>query len=437
MTTDIITPATPMKAIRGLVASGVAAVGIFVVAGGIWSVFAPLESAAVGSGQVEAESFRKRIEHLEGGIIGQILVHDGDAVRPGQVLVRLDDTKARTALLGLRGQYWDALAGEARLLAERNGAAEIAFPEALLQSRDPAAATVIAGQRKIFETRRSLLKTKSDLYRQRIAEVNEEIGGYTAQEAAAIRRIAFAEEEIADLKKLLEKGLAQKPRLLELQRDHADIEGKRGDLVAQIAKAKQTIAENEVNILNLENDTQKEVASDLRDAQKKIHELAEQIEAAEYVMTRIEVRSPEAGVVTDLKFHTPGGVVQPGDRLMYLVPQEDRLIITVQLKPEDINVVHPGLSASVRLLPYKQRRTPQIEGTVTYVSADKLVDKKTNQPYYAARIRLDAEMLAKMPEVELVPGMPVEAMIRTGERTVAFYALSPVLDSFHRAFREK
>jgi HlyD family secretion protein len=437
MTTDIITPATPMKAIRGLVASGVAAVGIFVVAGGIWSVFAPLESAAVGSGQVEAESFRKRIEHLEGGIIGQILVHDGDAVRPGQVLVRLDDTKARTALLGLRGQYWDALAGEARLLAERNGAAEIAFPEALLQSRDPAAATVIAGQRKIFETRRSLLKTKSDLYRQRIAEVNEEIGGYTAQEAAAIRRIAFAEEEIADLKKLLEKGLAQKPRLLELQRDHADIEGKRGDLVAQIAKAKQTIAENEVNILNLENDTQKEVASDLRDAQKKIHELAEQIEAAEYVLTRIEVRSPEAGVVTDLKFHTPGGVVQPGDRLMYLVPQEDRLIITVQLKPEDINVVHPGLSASVRLLPYKQRRTPQIEGTVTYVSADKLVDKKTNQPYYAARIRLDAEMLAKMPEVELVPGMPVEAMIRTGERTVAFYALSPVLDSFHRAFREK
>ena len=437
MTTDIITPATPMKAIRGLVASGVAAVGIFVVAGGIWSVFAPLESAAVGSGQVEAESFRKRIEHLEGGIIGQILVHDGDAVRPGQVLVRLDDTKARTALLGLRGQYWDALAGEARLLAERNGAAEIAFPEALLQSRDPAAATVIAGQRKIFETRRSLLKTKSDLYRQRIAEVNEEIGGYTAQEAAAIRRIAFAEEEIADLKKLLEKGLAQKPRLLELQRDHADIEGKRGDLVAQIAKAKQTIAENEVNILNLENDTQKEVASDLRDAQKKIHELAEQIEAAEYVLTRIEVRSPEAGVVTDLKFHTPGGVVQPGDRLMYLVPQEDRLIITVQLKPEDINVVHPGLSASVRLLPYKQRRTPQIEGTVTYVSADKLVDKKTNQPYYAARIRLDVEMLAKMPEVELVPGMPVEAMIRTGERTVAFYALSPVLDSFHRAFREK
>jgi HlyD family secretion protein len=437
MTTDIITPATPMKAMRGLVASGVAAVAIFVVAGGIWSVFAPLESAAVGAGQVEAESFRKRIEHLEGGIIGQILVHDGDVVQPGQVLVRLDGTKARTTLQALRGQYWDALAAEARLLAERDGAAEIRFPEALLQSRDPAAARVIAAQQKIFATRRSLLQTKTDLYRQRIAEVNEEIGGYTAQEAAATRRIGFIEEEIADLRKLLDKGLAQKPRLLELQRDHADIQGRHGDLIAQIAKAKQTIAENEVNILNLQNDGQKEVASDLRDTQKKLHELTEQIEAAEYVLMRIEVKSPEAGVVTDLKFHTPGGVVQPGDRLMYLVPQDDRLIVTMQVKPEDINAVRPGLSASVRLMPYKQRRTPPIDGTVTYVSADKLTDKKTNQPYYAARIRLDAEMLAKMPEVELVPGMPAEAMIRTGERTVAFYALSPVLDSFHRAFREK
>jgi HlyD family secretion protein len=192
-----------------------------------------------------------------------------------------------------------------------------------------------------------------------------------------------------------------------------------------------------VNILNLQNDSQKEVASDLRDMQKKIHELREQIEAAEYVLTRIEVKSPEAGVVTDLKFHTPGGVVQPGDRLMYLVSQADRLIITMQVKPEDINAVHPGLSASVRLMPYKQRRTPPMEGAVTYVSADKLVDKKTNQPYYAARIRLDAGMLAKMPEIELIPGMLAEAMIRTGERTVAFYALSPVLDSFHRAFHEK
>jgi multidrug efflux pump subunit AcrA (membrane-fusion protein) len=171
MTIDIMTPATPMGAMRGLVASGVAAVGIFVMAGGIWSAFAPLESAAVGPGQVEAESLRKRIEHLEGGIIGQILVHDGDAVKPGQVLVRLDDTKARTTLSGLRGQHWDALANQARLLAERDGAEAIGFPEALTGADDAAAARVMAGQQNIFETRRLLLKTKSALYRQRIAEV--------------------------------------------------------------------------------------------------------------------------------------------------------------------------------------------------------------------------------------------------------------------------
>src|SRR5262245_26483454 len=165
MTTDTINPASPARSMRGLLGTGVAAVGIFVIAGGIWSVFAPLESAAVGPGQVEAESFRKRIEHLEGGIIGQILVKDGDVVQPGQVLVRLDDTKARTALQGLRGQYWDALAAEARLLAERDGIAEIVFPEALLQSQDSAGARVIAAQQKIFATRRSLLQTKTALYR--------------------------------------------------------------------------------------------------------------------------------------------------------------------------------------------------------------------------------------------------------------------------------
>jgi HlyD family secretion protein len=167
------------------------------------------------------------------------------------VLVRLDETKARTTLFGLRGQYWDAVAAEARLLAERDCAAAITFQGVLLQSQAPAAERVFAAQQKIFEARRSLLKTKTDLYRLRIAEVNEEIGGYTAQEAAATRRIAFAQEEIGDLRQLLDKGLAQKPRLLQLQPNHADIQGRRGDLIAQIAKAKQTIAENEVNILNL------------------------------------------------------------------------------------------------------------------------------------------------------------------------------------------
>ena len=431
-------PETPMKTMRGLVAAGIGAVGFFIVAGGIWSAFAPLESAAIGGGQVEAESSRKTIQHFEGGIVGQILVRDGDAVKPGQILLRLDDTKARTTLFALRGQYWDAIAREGRLLAERDGAPEIRWPEMLLAQRsDPAIQLVMAGQQKIFQTRRSLLQTKTELFQQRVAQVNEEIRGYRAQEAAAVRRISLIKEEIGDLRRLVDKGLERKPRLLQLDRDHAEIEGRRGDLAAQIARAQQTIAENEVNILNLQNDTQNEVANDLRDTQKKIHELGEQIEAAQSVLTRIEVKSPEAGTITDLKVHTTGGVIQAGEPLMDLVPENDRLIVTVQVKPEDINVLRTGLPAMVRLTPYKQRRTPPIEGIVTYVSADRLVDKKTNMPYYAVKIRLSEEILAQMPEVELVPGMPAEAMIKTGESTVALYALSPVLDSFHRAFREK
>jgi HlyD family secretion protein len=430
-----LTP-TPLGRARGLAAAGIACVAVFVIGFGVWSAYAPLESAAVASGAVEAESSRKTVQHLEGGIIGQILVKEGDEVVEGQPLLRLDDTKARTTLAALSGQLWDALAREARLVAERDGEPKIVLPKRLTDESDPAVALVIAGQQKIFETRRSLLQSKTALIRQRIAQVQEEIVGLKAQEAATKKRIGFANEEMTGLRQLVEKGLERKPRLLQLERDIAEMEGKRGEIVASIARAAQTIAESEVSILNLQNDTANEIANDLRDTQKKIHELSEQIQAARDVLARIDVKAPLAGTVTDLKVHTPGGVIQQGEPLMDLVPKEDRLIVTAQVRPEDINVVHTGLPAQVRFTPYKQRRTPPIEGTVTYVSADRLVDKKTNQPYYAVKIRVDEDRLAEE-HVEMVPGMPTEVMIKTGERTVALYLLSPVLDSFNRALREK
>jgi HlyD family secretion protein len=431
-------PATPMGNARGLALAGSLLVSVFVIGFGFWSAYAPLESAAVGPGTVESESSRKTVQHLEGGIIGKILVKDGDEVTAGQVLIRLDDTKPRTTLEALQGQLWDAHAREARLIAERDGQPTIVFPPALtsLAGSNPAVAQVIAGQQKIFETRRSLLQSKTDVIKQRIAQVREEIVGLQAQEASARRRVSLANEEMSGIKTLLEKGLERKPRKLQLDRDIAEMEGKRGEMQAQIARANQTIAESEVSILSQQNDTQNEVANDLRDTQKKIHELSEQIQAARDVLARIEVKAPQDGVVTDMKVHTIGGVIQQGEPLMDLVPKEDKLIVKVQVKPEDINVVHPGLDAHVRFTPYKQRRTPPIEGKVIYVSADKLTDKKTNASYYEAKIRMDEEKLAQE-KVELVPGMPAESMIKTGESTVAMYALSPVLDGFYRAFREK
>jgi HlyD family secretion protein len=429
---------TPLPRIRRLSLFGGALITIFIGGFGAWSALAPLKNAALASGIVAVESNRKTIQHLEGGIIGAILVHDGDAVAAGQPLIRLDDTKARTTLAALQGQLWDALAGEARLLAQRDDRDRIDFPDQLTaRAGDPVVAGVLRGQRGIFESQRSLLQSKVDTIRQRIAETHAEIEGLKAEVAAADQQRAILQEEIKDVRPLVAKGLERKPQLLALQRDFAQVEGQRGQAVAQIARANQSIAEADIDILNLRNDMKKQTADELRETQQKIHELREKIQAASDVMARTIVRAPEAGIVTDLRVHTLGGVIHAGDPLMDLVPEGDRLLIEAQVRPQDIDVVHVGLPARVRLLPYNQRRTPAIDGKVIYVSADRLVDKSSTQPYYAAKIRVDDTELARLEGVEMVPGMPSEVMIETGETTVALYALAPILDSFHRAFRER
>lgn len=431
-------PATPLARCRRLVVAGAMLVGVFLVGFGIWAAFAPLETAVVASGTVVSESSRKTLQHLEGGIVAAILVRDGDEVKAGQTLLRLDDTKARTTYAAASGQLVDARAAEARLVAQRDGAEMIGFPDDLLSRRDdPTVAQTIAGQQKIFETRRTLEASKIDAIRERINQSREEIVGYQAEVTAADRRIVLLNEEIKSSLEMVQKGLERKPHLLELQRQLADIQGKRGETVALIARARQTIAESEVNIINVRNDGQKQAADELRDTQRKIHELAQETEAAANVMARTEIKAPENGIVTDLKVHTIGGVVNAGEPLMDLVPKSDRLVIEAQVRPVDIDQLREGLSAQIRLLPYKSRRTPPLDATVSYVSADRLVDKHTSQPYFSVKLRVDEAQLKSMPEVSLVPGMPAETMIKTGETTVAIYALSPVLDSFHRAFHEK
>lgn len=431
-------PSTPFSKFRGLATLGVGIVGLFIVGLGGWSVLAPLESAAIAAGFVEVETRRKTIQHLEGGIVGEILVKDGDYVTEGQVLLRLDGVKARTQLAALKGQLWDALAREARLLAERDANLSIVFPATLAQQvDDPAVQLILAGQNKIFEARGSVLSSKTALIGQRIAQIREEIVGLRAQESATRKRVGLLNQEIVGIRDLVNKGYVPKPRLLALERELVDSEGRLGELIAQIARSRQAIAESEISILSLQNDSQNEIAQSLRDTQNQIHDLREQIQAANHVLTRTEVRAPEAGVVTDLRVHTPGGVVAAGQPLLDLVPQKDRLVVTAQIRPEDIDLVRPGLAALVQLIPYRQRRTPPIDSTVTYVAADRLLDQTTGQPYYAARIEVDQAMLEALDGVEMVPGMPAEVLIKTGETTVAFYALAPILDSFNRAFREQ
>jgi HlyD family secretion protein len=431
-------PGTPFQRLRLLAASAFAIIGVFVIGFGVWAAQAPLESAAVAGGAIEAESSRKTIQHLEGGIVGRILVKDGDEVTAGQPLVRLDDTRARATAQLLQGQLWDAQTREARLLAERDARDTIQFPLALTPAIriDPALAEIRAGQIKIFDTRRKLQASRIEVIQWRKAQTEREIVGLRFQEAAAAKRAAIIKEEVAAIAPLVAKGLQTRPRLLQLEREQAEIDGRYGDTLARISRAEQSTAESQAMILKLENDHYTAIAQSLRDTQAEIFQLLERMQAANDVLARTEVRAPEAGTITDLRIHTSGGVVAAGEPLMDLVPRQDRLIVRVQVKPEDIDLVRPGLGARIRLLPYKHRRVPPVEGVLTYVSADRLIDKATERAYFSARVRIDEASLRALPEVEIIPGMPVEVLIKTGQFTVAHYVLRPFLDSFNRAFRE-
>jgi HlyD family secretion protein len=424
--------------LRGVTWTGNLLVCCFVVGLGTWSTFAPLESAAIAYGTVESESSRKTIQHLEGGIIREILVADGDVVRAGQILISLEDTKARAEAQSLQGQLWDATAREARLQAEQHGEERVSFPAKLemAQYENPSVAVVLAGQQGIFETRRQVFQSQAAVNREKRAQVEKEIEGLRAQQSAASKRIEIVREEVDTVAMLVSKGLERRPRLLNLQREMADIEGRRGEIVAQISRAEQVINESQATLLKLENDRQNEIAQSLREAQNQIFQIGERLQAADDQLLRTAVKAPEDGVVTDLRIHTPGGVVGAGAPLMDLVPRQDRLIVTARVRPEDIDVVRPGLSAEVNLLPYNQRRVPRLKGTVTHVSADRLLDKRTDQPYYATKIRVQDPRIAEIDGVQIIPGMPAQVFIKTGRGTVALYALRPLLDSFNNAFHE-
>ena len=427
-------PPSLSERLRGVTRAGNLLVCGFVLGFGTWSTYAPLESAAIAAGTVESESSRKTIQHLEGGIIREILVADGDVVRAGQTLISLEDTRARAEAQSLQGQFWEATAREARLQAEQHGEEQVTFPARLetAQKDNPMLADVLAGQQAIFETRRQVFQSQAAVNREKRLQVEKEIDGLRAQESATARRIEIVREEAATVATLVSKGLERRPRLLNLEREVADIEGRRGEITAQISRAGQVINESQAVVLKLEHDRQNEIAQSLREVQNQVFQIRERLQSADDQLSRTAVKAPEDGVVTDLRIHTPGGVIGAGAPLMDLVPRQDRLVVIARVRPEDIDVVRPGLTADVSLLPYSQRRVPPLHGTVVHVSADRLLDKRTDQPYYATKIRVQAPPGG----VQIIPGMPAQVFIKTGRGTVALYALRPLLDSFHGAFRE-
>lgn len=431
------TPVSPRSRLRSVALAGNLLVICFVLGLGLWSGFATLESAAIASGVVESESSRKTIQHLEGGIVRAILVSDGDVVRNGQTLIALDDTRARAEVQSLQAQLWDAAAREARLQAEQQGQDQLLFPADLETAghENAAAAAVLTVQHNIFEARRQVFQSQAAVIREKRLQVEKEIEGLRAQEVAVGQRVGIAREELEMVATLVSKGLERRPRLLGLEREVADIEGRRGEIAAQISRAGQVINESWATHLKLESDRQNEIAQSLREAQNQIFLLRERLRSAEDQLSRTEVKAREDGVVTELRVHTPGGVIAAGAPLLDLVPTQDRLIVIARVRPEDIDVIHQGQNADVHLLPYNQRRVPHLKGVVMHVSADRLTDKRTDQPYYTAKIRVEDSRITEG-DVRIIPGMPAQVFIKTGSSTVALYALRPLLDTFNNAFRE-
>ncbi|MCB2081855.1 MAG: HlyD family type I secretion periplasmic adaptor subunit [Rickettsiales bacterium] len=429
-----------LEATRGPVRFGVLLfLFVFVFIGGM-SAVAPIDTAAVAHGRVVLEKNRKVIQHLEGGIVSEILVREGDEVLAGQSLVRLNDISAKARLDILTSQLRVARATEGRLLAERDNQAAISFHQGLMESKDnPEVAQVIDAQQRLFVSRRKALIGQINVLKQRIAQLNDEISGLQAQEVAAGKQLTLISAEVSDVEKLVDKGLAQKPRLLALQRQSAELEGLKGELQARIARAEQNIAENEMQMINLQNQNLSDVLAQLRETQAQIADLEERIRAAEDVFSRIVITAPQSGVVQNLKVHTVGGVVSPGQPVMEIVPTDDKLVVEARVRPQDIDVVHAGLPARMRLLAFKMRKVPVVDGEVTQISPDINVDTVTGDQFYKALVEVDGKTLDNLKELEgleLKAGMPVDVLIVTGRKTPLRYLFDPLVNFVGMAFHE-
>ena len=404
---------------------------------GAWAVLAPLDSAALAPGRVTVASNRKTVQHLEGGIVKELLVKEGDAVAGGQILIRLDDTQARARLELLLGRYDNLLATEARLMAERVPAAGIKFPDSLTSRRDqPQVAKLLDAETALFEARRRSIEGRIRIFHKRIAQLKKEISGLAAQIAAEDDQLVLIADERSSLETLFKRGVVGKSRLLRLKREEAKLKGDRGEHLSLITKTRQRIGETELEIIDIKNNMLNQVVSGLHDTQAELVEVSERLKAAEDILVRSDIRAPQAGVVMGLNVHTEAGVIAPGQRLLDIVPEDDTLVIEAQITPNDIDVVYAGLPAHVRLTAFKQRNTPMLDGKLTRVSADSFTDERSGASYFLARVTIDAAELKKLDGRELYPGMGAEVMIKTGKRTTMDYILAPLTDSLRRAFRE-
>lgn len=417
---------------------GLGALALFVGGFGTWSALAPLSEAAAGPGVIKVEGNRRTVQHLEGGIVREIMVRDGDRVRQGDVLMRLDDVQAGAQLQALEAQRLFLMAQDARLTAELETAPAITWPEDILaRQADVRVADAMAGQTALFIARRTAFDSTQQVLATRIDQLKAANDSARSQLASQERQMTLIQEEMRGVAELLRLGLERRPRLLALQRAEASLIGNRDDIVGQIQRNEASIAENVAQMKAQEDARQSDLNKDRREVRDRLAEVEERWRQARDVAARREIVAPVSGTVINQRFFTVGGVVRPGDPVLDIVPNDDRLIAEVQISPTDIDVVYPGLLAEVRLPAFKQRLVPYLHGRVTFVSADAIFDERTRMSHYRAHVAIDDDQLARLKGVELTPGMPVEVMVLVGERTFWQYITQPLRDSFARAFREQ
>jgi len=426
------------RSMRRHLVAAIVVVLVLVVGVGGWAATTAISGAVVASGSVVVDSNVKKVQHPTGGIVGELRVHDGDRVHAGEIVVRLDETVTRANLAIVTKGLGELMARKARLESERDGLDTITFPAQLVADEgDPDRAAAMDSERKLFSLRKTARSGQKAQLRERIAQLGEEITGLAAQQNSKAKEIALVERELAGVRDLWNKNLVQLNRLTALEREAARLDGERGQLIAAAAQAKGKIAETTLQILQIDQDIASDVAKELREVDGKIGEFVERKVAAEDQLKRTDIRAPQDGTVFQLAVHTVGGVITAGDPIMLIVPEADNLSVEVKVNPQDIDQLQLNQKAILRFSAFNIRTTPEIEGTVTRISADTSTDQRTGQSYYTIRIAMPAEQIERLGDVKLLPGMPVEAFIQTRDRTMLSYLMKPLHDQFLRAFREK
>lgn len=414
-----------------------ASFGVF----GVWAAFAPMDSSALAPGVVVVKSYKKTVQHLDGGIVAKILVKDGDLVTEGQPLLMLDDAQIKAQMEIARTQNITLAAQVARLRAERDQLKKVDYPKLLDNNTDSRIIEAKAAENNIFKSRINSHDGQIAVLNERISQISSKIQGLHGQVDSKKQLIASYAEEIHDLKELLAEGFADKQRLRELERNHALQLGEIAQVNAEIASSQMLISETRLQILQVQKQFQEDVTGKLSEAQALLNDAAERVAANQDKLNRVVIKAPASGMVLSLAVHNENSVIAPGRPILDIVPQDAELIIEAQVSPMDIDRVAIGLQAEVRFSAFKQSKTPKMDGKVIDLSADRLTDERGNS-YYLARVELnpesrkDLESRKELGNMQLLPGMPAEVLINTGERTLFEYMAQPATNFFARSFIE-